>query len=81
MFSGTERAKELIQAQLQDIGVEMSLSPVTDFFGQFLVRAEKPASSVTMQRQGTGKVTRTYGAGSPVNVCTSSSMAISGSWS
>jgi peptide/nickel transport system substrate-binding protein len=65
----SQRYMEVIQQQLKSAGVEMSLVPVTDLFGQFLTRAEKPMLGGGMARQGTGKITRILGAGSPVNVC------------
>ena len=65
----SQRMMEVLQQQSEDIGVKMDVSLVTDLFNQFLVNAEEPAAHIGMQRQGTGKVTRIYGTGSPVNVC------------
>lgn len=60
---------EVLQQQFEDVGVSMDISLTNDVFNQFLVNAEEPAALIPMARQGTGKVTRIYGTGSPVNVC------------
>jgi peptide/nickel transport system substrate-binding protein len=64
-----QRVMEILQAQYADVGIEMELRQTQDLFGDFLTSAKEPAAYVGMQRQGTGKITRIYGATSPTNVC------------
>jgi peptide/nickel transport system substrate-binding protein len=63
------RVMEIAQQQLKAIGVTMNLQVVTNLFQEFLIEARNPAGIITMQRQGTGKITRIYGTTSPVNLC------------
>jgi peptide/nickel transport system substrate-binding protein len=65
----SQRMMEVIQQQFAAVGVEMSISVNEDIFNRFLTRVEQPMQGSGMGREGTGRVTRILGAGSPVNVC------------
>jgi len=65
----SQRALEIIQQQFKASGITMNLEAATNIFDQFISKGLNPADMITMQRQGTGKVTRILGTGSSGNAC------------
>lgn len=76
--SNIQQFAEVVQAQLADVGIKVTLRPTTDIVRDFFRGKQTPFTTTLWIRPGLQKLTRQFTAGQAANVCNYTNPTLSG---